>query len=1216
MSLGEAAHENAPPAVVNRLFRLMSDAALVVDLKSLEVQDVNVAGAALLRAHEGEIVGRGLDELLVGYPPRCEWGLNSPENASSFECWLFNVEDSRSSICASAIVEESDPDRAILLLKPQSKETSHLANVLFEEAQAVAGVGWWSWSAETQSLFCSSAMLNLFEVPESERANVSMSTLRQRVVEEDHEAIQSCWHRATQLGQTTGSEYRVRLANGDLRYLQSSARPIEFYESGVPRLVVGMVRDVTVFARNRELEKSRLFELEKLCEVLAAADGFVWEWCLQTQLFEYVSPEAEKVLGYPASDWIGVPGFFGRIILEEDREQVLTFCANRTALGLDHTMEYRMLDARGELHWIRDHCFVKRDEQGRATHLQGLMIDITEKIRASELLRMGDERYQRLFYESPISLWECDCSETKAALNEIVASGVNDVEAWLLDHPQRAIEIANLIRVVDVNRGTLSMFEAESSADFLSNVGGIFREESLPPYIGWLASLARGDASYDFENVLYSLKTGKRMICSIRSRVARGSEKSYSRIYSAVDNITDRKSTEQLQTAHRRVLELIAARRPLSQVAEALLGEIELLSPYLLATLVLPGWSDESQAEYYSGGRYERQIRSSLGDVNYAYLPGASAVLGELALHDLRHPTGVSREEQSVAATAVRHALINCGVNRCAAVRVGSSDEGCIGLLLVMSSSSEFPDSLLTMVRSFADLAGVALEHAQAVGELMLRTAELQSVFGAYPDVLLRVNPNGDLIEAFGATYMQRLMGPEVNNAATLWDAVSEETAARFQDAMALVALGSRVEGVEFSVTRDGKRHSLEARFVSLPDSHEQMVVIRDITRLKETEAALLHANHQFQRLFDQSPDAIFVETFGGVVLDANRAACELHQMEREELIGRHVFDLVPEDERDRVVRTTATMANEGVFEFDGSSLRKDGQIVPISGRASKIEYGGRPALLIHVRDVSEQRKQLLVKQEQDRRMAHVSRLTMMGQLVAGIAHEIRQPLWSTNTFADVCLELLNQPNAHENIDRVRDLTMKLSAAARRASEITTRMLSFARKGQPERTIENLGKLIVSAGELAAPRLRSSNVSLRIGPVENLPDLYCDRVLIEQTIVNLLNNACQALLSKEHGTREIEVNAAVDDHEAVIRVADNGPGLPSGVGVEQLFESFFTTEKSGTGIGLALSRSFVEEHGGRIQAKINSSGGMTFEFTLKLTGEVQANAVRNSLHRG
>ncbi len=1099
------------------------------------------------------------------------------------------------------VSDESCVDSVIIILRKQTAaEDVDLAQTLLDEAQAVAGVGWWSWRDDLQDFRCSKSMLDLFNIPKDERRKITLDTLKRQLVPADHPRIEACWHRATSIGMTTSSEYRVILPDNELRYLQSSARPVSFDEDGHPKIVVGMVRDVTVYARNRDLEAAARKQLDKLNEVLAAADGFVWEWNVDTQLFEFVSPEVERIFGYPLDRWLTEPEFFAKVIFEEDRDRVLTFCADRTQMGLHHTMEYRVVDARGDHHWVRDYCFVKRDALGRITHLHGMMIDITERIRASELMRRGDERYQRLFYESPISLWELDCSVAKTLLTKLQETGVENVEAWLLDHPQQAFEIANTIKVLDINRGTVTMFEADSANDFLNNVGSIFREESLPPYIGWLASLARGDEAYDFENTLYSLKTGRRMICSIRSRVARGHEGSYSRTYSAVDNITERRHTEHLQDAQCRILELIAARRPLSQVIEALLREIELLSPYLHATLILPDWDEDSPAVSFSGARYERVIRSVVGDVNPAFMPSVSEEVGILQLHDLTVADQNPEASTSVASFAVSHALVNCGMYQCATIRVGSSDKSCVGILLVMSTSSEFTNSLQDAVMSFSHLTGVALEHAQAVGELMLRTAELQSVFGAYPDKLLRVSSDGEIIERFGSDYMRSLLYQSGSPTSNLWSAVEPHVANRFRDAMGLVALGSPVECVEFTCERDGKKYSLESRFVPLPNSHDQMVVIRDISRLKETEAALLQANHHFQRLFDQSPDAIFVETFGGIVLDANRAACDLHQMDRGELIGRHVFELVPDDERDRVVRATADMTGERITEFEGSSLRKNGESVPISGRASKIEFGGRPALLLHVRDISEQRRQQQLKYEQDRRMSHVSRLTMMGQLVAGIAHEIRQPLWSTNTFADVCIELLNQPNAVDNIDRIRELMTKLSSAARRASEITTHMLSFARKGQPERAKEHLGNLISAAVELAAPRIRSNNVELHIDSLDHLPEIQCDRVLIEQTIVNLINNACQALSNQQHGIREIRISAIIDDHEAVIGVADNGPGLPSGVEVEQLFESFFTTERSGTGIGLALSRSFVEEHGGRIRAKINSSGGMTFEFTLKL----------------
>lgn len=1212
MFVGEIASQLVSSNATSKLFRLMSDPALVVEIETAAIVSVNPAAESLLHHTESELRGRCVLDLLRGMT---QDGLQTALESALLEC-TYGEAASQQRLSLTAIEFEAGfTPTALLILKPLGSTTRMgLPELLLEEAQSVAGVGWWYWNNDTQTFYCSRAMMDLFNVPPSARDSIQLSTLKQQMLPQDHDVIDRCWHHATVLGQQSGSEYRIKLDDGSLRYLKSSARPVEFNADGSPRFVVGMLRDVSVYARNRELEQVAQMELEKFNEVLAAADGFLWEWNIQSQLFEFVSPNAERLLGYSINRWLTEAGFFARIIVEEDRERVLGFCAERTGLGLDHTMEYRMQNARGGVHWLRDHCFVKRDASGKPTHLHGLMIDITDRVRASELLQLGDERYQRLFYESPISLWELDCSKAKSALNELQSEGIEDMHAWLLEHPNIAFEIASTIQVLDVNRGTLTMFEADSARDFFQNVGGLFREESLPPYIGWLASLARGDLSYDFENVLYSLKTGQRMICSIRSRVARGSEQSFARTYSAVDNITQRKHTEHVQAAHRRILELIAARRPLAQVAEALLGEVELLSPYLCATLILPGWDAVNIARHFRGARFEQKLGSKLSQVNPDFLPLASDELGQIVLHDLRQTDEPRHGGESVAAVAVRHGLRDCGFNWCAVVRIGSSDEGCVGTLLVLSSSTEFSTSLEEGLKSFSDLAGVALEHAQAVGELMLRTAELQSVFDAYPDLLLRVSAQGDIVEVFGPLHMQQLLNVAEATTASLDDTFPKEIAARFYQAMSRIKSGSVLEVVELKVEHKGATYNIELRFVGLANSTDQMIVARETTLMRTTELKLRQMNHQFQRLFDDSPDAIFVETYDGHVLDANRAACELHQMTREQLLGRTVFELVPADERERVRKSIAEMAINGATIFEGSSLRSDGVVVPVSGRASRIEFGGQPALLLHVRDITAERLRQRRKQEQDRRIAHVSRLTMMGQLVAGIAHEIRQPLWSTNTFADVCQELLHQPNAVENLDRVRDLMSKLGMSAKRASEITTRMLSFARRGQPDRTDEKLSKLVLAAVELARPRLLSSNVSIRTLTTEHDPMVVCDRVLIEQTIVNLVNNACQALISKEHGRREIEIAFGADGDDAFVRVVDNGPGLPKGVDPEQLFESFFTTERTGTGIGLALSRSFVEEHGGRIGAKQNPSGGMTFEFTLKLTSEVSTHATSNSLH--
>jgi two-component system sensor kinase FixL len=293
------------------------------------------------------------------------------------------------------------------------------------------------------------------------------------------------------------------------------------------------------------------------------------------------------------------------------------------------------------------------------------------------------------------------------------------------------------------------------------------------------------------------------------------------------------------------------------------------------------------------------------------------------------------------------------------------------------------------------------------------------------------------------------------------------------------------------------------------------------------------------------------------------------------------------------------------VDNFESRSLCSDGSIVPVSVRISSIQFDGEPALLLHVRDITERRNEEQRQQEQERQLAHVSRLTMMGQLVAGIAHEIRQPLWSISTLADVCQEALGKTDAIENLVKIREYTNKLVVEARRVNQITTRMFTFARKGQPERVKANIEELIQDSMALAHHRAKSNRIVTSITVDENCPEIQCDRVLIEQTIVNLLNNAYSAVSQKEPESREVNIFAKLVDESICVSVVDNGTGLPEGVTPEQLFEGFFTTTRTGMGIGLALSRSFVEDHGGRIWAESNATGGMTFQFTLRIDGGVE-----------
>ena len=179
------------------------------------------------------------------------------------------------------------------------------------------------------------------------------------------------------------------------------------------------------------------------------------------------------------------------------------------------------------------------------------------------------------------------------------------------------------------------------------------------------------------------------------------------------------------------------------------------------------------------------------------------------------------------------------------------------------------------------------------------------------------------------------------------------------------------------------------------------------------------------------------------------------------------------------------------------------------------------------MRDIRERREEESRRRQQELQLAHVSRLTMMGQIVAGIAHEIRQPLWSISTFVDVCHEALSRDDAIDRLPRIRELIERLVKETRRVNTITSRMFSFARKGMPGRTPVQVDDLVEEAVGILESRARSNSIEITVDVPDEPVMILCDRVLIEQTLVNLLNNACSALTSGDH-PRHRKIHVAIE----------------------------------------------------------------------------------------
>jgi PAS domain S-box-containing protein len=241
-------------------------------------------------------------------------------------------------------------------------------------------------------------------------------------------------------------------------------------------------------------------------------------------------------------------------------------------------------------------------------------------------------------------------------------------------------------------------------------------------------------------------------------------------------------------------------------------------------------------------------------------------------------------------------------------------------------------------------------------------------------------------------------------------------------------------------------------------------------------------------------------------------------------------------------------------------------------------------------RKSAEQEREKLRQLEAD--LAHIDRVSTLGEMAASLAHEIKQPISAAITSANSCIEWL----AHEppNLDRARAAASRIDRYGNRAAEIIDRMRSFYRKSPPQRELVDMNGIIQEMLTLLKGEATRSSIAMSTDLSAQLPKIMVDRVQLQQVFMNLMLNGIEAM---ENSGGELTVKSQLQDGQLQFSVSDTGVGLPMEK-MDQIFSAFFTTKPQGSGMGLAISRSIVESHGGRLWASANDGGGATFHFAL------------------
>jgi signal transduction histidine kinase len=229
--------------------------------------------------------------------------------------------------------------------------------------------------------------------------------------------------------------------------------------------------------------------------------------------------------------------------------------------------------------------------------------------------------------------------------------------------------------------------------------------------------------------------------------------------------------------------------------------------------------------------------------------------------------------------------------------------------------------------------------------------------------------------------------------------------------------------------------------------------------------------------------------------------------------------------------------------------------------------------------------------------LAHINRVTTMGELTASLAHEIRQPISAAVTNAKTCLRWLGRDEP--DVAEAREAASRLVKDVTRAADIISRISSLFKKGESQRESVDVNELVREMIVLLRSEASRYSISIRTELAEDLPKVMADRVQLQQVFMNLMLNGIDAMKETSGGS-ELTIKSEVGDGQLLISVSDAGVGLPPEQ-ADQIFTAFFTTKDNGTGMGLPISRSIIESHGGRLWANANSARGATFQFTLPAT---------------
>ena len=390
---------------------------------------------------------------------------------------------------------------------------------------------------------------------------------------------------------------------------------------------------------------------------------------------------------------------------------------------------------------------------------------------------------------------------------------------------------------------------------------------------------------------------------------------------------------------------------------------------------------------------------------------------------------------------------------------------------------------------------------------------------------------------------------------------------------------------------------SIRSKYTS-SNNYECRSIVLDITESNNIKNKLFLQARQLKLITDALPVLISYIDLNEKHLFANKIYMYSFDSTAKEVIGHSVSEVWGTETYKNIKKQLkyALAGQQMTFEMElplgGSGLKYfNTTFIPDKDDADQV-YG----VIVLIGDITSRVAIESIDRKRLLEIAHINRLSTMGEMATEIAHELNQPLTAISIYSDACRRLIlsGQGEQEQIIQSLRDINVQ----AERAGEVLRRIREFASKKDLLQQEYNINTIVEEALDLLKVEIRTRNVALKLILEDDLPEIYIDKILIEQVIFNLVRNALEAMDSIDESLRILEIHTSkINVNEIEVSVDDTGPGL-SVSKIKRLFEPFYTSKSQGMGMGLTISNSIIEAHHGRIWAAQNDHGGTTFVFTL------------------